>query len=152
MPGQFTINETINTLKAIFEKHKNERVYVLATICCGKTTLIKQIPDCIDMDSIAFVDITEEEAAIINQIPWTKEVGDMVDTLVYRNVHVQPGHPVFGTFIVDCDVVVYLDISDELLEKNYKKRGADFMDAKKIKESIKGDWNNHKAKNDKKFY
>lgn len=152
MSGQFTINETINTLKAIFEKHKNERVYVLATICCGKTTLINQIPGCIDMDSIAFVDITEEEAAILNQTPWTKEVGDIVDTLVYRNVRVEPGHPVFGTVIVDCDVVVYLDISDELLEKHCKKRGADFEDAKKIKEAIERDWNNHKVQNDKKFY
>lgn len=152
MPAQFTINETVNTLKAIFEKHKNERIYVLATICCGKTTLIQQIPNCVDMDSIAFINITEEEAAILNQKPWTKEVGDLVDSLVYRNVKVQPGYPVFGTVIVDCDVVIYLDIRDELLEKHCKKRGTDFTDAKKIKESIEEDWNNHKMQGDKLYY
>lgn len=152
MSGQFTINETINTLKAIFEKHKEERIYVLATICCGKTTLIERIPNCVDMDSIAFVNITEEEATILNKTPWTKEVGDMVDSLVYRNVKVRPGYPVFGTVIVDCDVVVYLDINDELLKKHCKKRNADFADAKKIKEAIEDDYNNHKSMNDKLFY
>lgn len=152
MSGKFTITETINTLRAIFEKHKNERIYVLATICCGKSTLIEQIPNCIDMDSIAFLDITEEEAAIISQTPWTKEVGDTVDRLVYRNVKIQPGYPVFGTVIVDCEVVVYLDVSNELLAKHCKKRGANFEDAKKIKEAIESDWNNHKAQNNKLFY
>ena len=33
--GSFTIIETINTLKAIFEKHKEERVCVIGTICVG---------------------------------------------------------------------------------------------------------------------
>lgn len=152
MSGQFTIQETINTLEAIFERHKNERIYVLATICCGKSTLISQIPNCIDMDSIAFKDITAEETAIISQTPWTKEVGDLVDKLVYRNVKIQPGFPVFGTVIVDCEVVIYLDISDELLAKHCEKRNASFADAKKIKEAIEGDWNNHKKQNNKSFY
>lgn len=40
--------ETINALKAIFEKHENERICVLATTCCGKTTLLRQIPNCVD--------------------------------------------------------------------------------------------------------
>ena len=52
MAGIFSINETINTLKAIFEKHKDDRVCVIGTMCCGKTTLIKQLPqhNCIDVD------------------------------------------------------------------------------------------------------
>lgn len=152
MSGIFTVDDTINTLMAIFEKHKNEKVFVLATICCGKSTLVSKIPSCVDADDIAFVDITEEELAIINQTPWTKEVGDTVDNLVYRNVKIMPGHPVFGTVIVDCEVVVYLDISDDLLAKHCEKRGKDFSDAKSIKEAIEGDWNNHKAHKNKQFY
>lgn len=152
MSGKFTIDDTINTLKAIFEKHKNEKVLVLATICCGKTTLVSKIPDCVDADDIAFVDITEEELAIIKETPWTKEVGDTVDSLVYRNVKIEQGHPVFGTVIVDCDVVVYLDISDDLLMKHCKNRELSFADAKNIKEAIEDDWNNHKEQNLKQFY
>lgn len=152
MSDKFTIKETINTLNAIFEKHKNERIYVLATICCGKTTLIEKIPNCVDMDTIAFLNMTDEEAALISQTPWTKEVGDAVDRLVYKNVKIQPGHPVFGTVIVDCEVVVYLDISDELLAKHCEKRDASFTDAKNIKRAIEKDWINHKAQNNKLFY
>lgn len=40
--------ETINALKAIFEKHVDERICVLTTTCCGKTTLLRQIPNCVD--------------------------------------------------------------------------------------------------------
>ena len=43
---------TIGTLKSILEKHKNERVCVIGTMCCGKTTLIKHLPEynCVDVD------------------------------------------------------------------------------------------------------
>ncbi len=152
MPGIFTADDTISTLNAIFEKHRHERVLVLATICCGKTTLVSKIPDCVDADDMAFSDITQEELEIINQTPWTKEVGDTVDNLVYRNVKIQPGHPVFGTVIVDCEAVVYLDINDDLLLKHCEKRNKSFEDAKSIKEALEGDWNNHKFQNIKKFY
>lgn len=47
---QTSAQETINALNVIFDKHKNERICVLATTCCGKTTLLKQIPDCVDLD------------------------------------------------------------------------------------------------------
>ena len=37
MADKFSTNKTINALKVIFEKHKNERVCVIGTMCCGKT-------------------------------------------------------------------------------------------------------------------
>ena len=76
----------------------------------------------------------------------------MVDSLVYRNVKIQPGYPVFGTVIVDCEVVVYIDISDELLMKHCEERGTNFADAKAIKDAIERDWDNHKKQGDKQFY
>lgn len=45
-----------------------------------------------------------------------------------------------------------MDISDELLAAHCRKCDSDFEDAKRIKEAIEGDWNNHKSKNDKVFY
>jgi hypothetical protein len=152
MSGNFTINDTANTLKAIFDKHKNERVFVLGTMCVGKSTLLGLLPEGIDMDSVAFVNITEDESRIISQTPWTNEVGDTVDKIVYRNVKIKPGHPVFGTVIVDCEAVVYLDISDALLAEHCKKRGVDLADALNMKIAIEQDWNDHKNKNDRMFY
>ena len=152
MTSSFTLSDTINTLVAVFEKHKTERVCVISTTCCGKSTILREIPYCVDMDEIAFLNITEEEAAFINQTPWTKEIGEKVDELTYKNARIQPGSPMFGTVIVDCDVVVYLDISDELLENHCKKRGVNYLDAKNMQKAINEDWNNHKLKKGKVFY
>lgn len=152
MPIQISNQEIINSLKAIFEKHVNERVCVLATTCCGKTTLLRQIPDCIDLDDELWPQLTQEEADFISKKPWTEEIGDYIDKLVYEKIAIKPGYPLFSTIIVDCDVVVYLDISDELLAEHCKKRGNDFTDSKRVKEAVEQDWNNHRKKGGKTFY
>ena len=152
MPIKTSSQETINALKAIFEKHKNERICVLATTCCGKTTLLRQIPDCADLDDELWPQLTKKEADFISQKPWTKEIGDFIDKLVYEKITVKAGHPLFTTIIVDCDVVIYLDISDELLEEHCKKRDNDFTDSKKVKEAVEQDWNSHREKGGKIFY
>ena len=152
MSIQTSAQETINALKAIFDKHKNERICVLATTCCGKTTLLKQIPDCVDLDDELWPQLTRAEAEFISQKPWTNEIGDFIDKLVYEKISVKVGHPLFTTIIVDCDVVIYLDISAELLAEHCKKRGNDFFDAQNVKNSIEEDWNNHRKKGGKTFY
>ena len=45
----------------------------------------------------------------------------------------------FGTVIIDCDLIVYLDISDELLLARTKSRNVDYQDAKNMKDSIEQD-------------
>ena len=152
MARETSAQETINALTAIFEKHKNDRICVLATTCCGKTTLLKQIPDCVDLDDELWPQLTKEEAEFISRKPWTSEIGDFIDKLVYEKISVQAGRPLFTTIIVDCDVVVYLDISDDLLAEHCKKRGNDFTDSKNVKMSVEEDWNNHRRKGGKTFY
>ena len=155
MSGIFTTNETINTLKAIFEKHRNERVCVIGTMCCGKTTLIKQLSqyNCIDVDDEFWPQISEEEIEILSQTPITKEIIGAIYKLVYEKITVKPGYPLFGFAILDCEAVVYLDISEKLLEAHCKKRGdTNFIDALFIKKCVEEDWNVHKAKNKKIFY
>lgn len=144
--------EIVNSLKAIFEKHEKERICVLATTCCGKTTLLQQIPNCIDLDDELWPQLTKEEADFISQKPWTDEIGDYIDKLVYEKITIRAGHPLFSTIIVDCDVVVYLDISDELLAEHCKKRGNDFIDSKNVKAAVEQDWNSHREKGGKIFY
>ncbi len=124
----------------------------MATTCCGKTTLLKQIPGCVDLDDELWPQLTKEEAEFISQKPWTNEIGDFIDKLVYEKISVKTGHPLFTTIIVDCDVVIYLDISDELLMEHCKKRGNNFLDSKNVKKSIEEDWNNHRKKGGKTFY
>jgi len=143
---------TMDELMAIFANHAQERICVVGTTCCGKTTLLKQISDCIDMDEVLFSNITKEEAAFVCQTPWTKEIGDEFTRLTYERVRIKPGCPVFGTVIVDCEVVVCLEIDDTLLEERCRKRNVTFEDARNMREAIQGDIDNHKASENKLFY
>jgi hypothetical protein len=158
MSGKFTINETLNTLKAIFEKHKSERICVIGTTCIGKSTLVNHLADynCEDLDDVLWSNIPKREAIRLNKLndsPWTNENGNEIYRIIYTYGKVKPGYPLFGsTILKNCEVVVYLDISDNLLEEHCKKRGDCFLFSKKYKEAIENDWNNHKMKNDKAFY
>lgn len=143
---------SINTLEAIFEMHKDQRICVIGTTCCGKTTLLKQLPHCIDMDEALWPLLSQEEKDYVCQKPWTPEIGKFFDNLIYSKVKITAGNPMFGTVILDCDVVVYLDIADDLLEKHCQKRNVNFTDAQNMKAAIENDWNNHRAQKNKTFY
>ena len=58
----------------------------------------------------------------------------------------------FCSVVMDCEVLVYLDISRENLAKHCEKRGVDFPYALQMKDEIEKDWNAHKVRNDKQFY
>ncbi|MCL2372398.1 MAG: hypothetical protein FWC78_03240 [Defluviitaleaceae bacterium] len=157
MPGNFTASETLNMLRVIFEKHRNERVCVVGTICTGKSTLFTQLPEynCEDLDDALWPNLPKEAAAHLNELnkpPWTAENGSEIHKIISTYGRVKPGRPLFGTTILCCEAVVYLDIPDALLMKHCKKRGDSFDFAKKYKEAIESDWNAHKVKGGKTFY
>ena len=91
------------------------------------------------MDKIVFPLLTDEEKKYVCQEPWTPEIGKTMDKLTRERVKIKPGQPVFGTVIIDCDLIIYLDISDELLLERTKNRNVNFEDAKKMKDSIEKD-------------
>ncbi len=126
----------INELKRALDANKDKRVCVVGTTCTGKSTYLSHDPSGYDMDEIIFKLLTPEETAYVNQTPWTPEIGETMDRLVRERIKIEPGHPVFGTVIIDCDLIVYLDISDELLRKRTTARNAKFEDAKNMKDSI----------------
>jgi shikimate kinase len=152
MAIETSAQETINALNAIFDKHKNDRICVLGTTCCGKSTLHKQIPGTIDMDEALWPQLTKDEEAFICQKPWTREIGDFTRQLVKERVAIKAGQPIFSLILLDAEVIVYLDISDELLAEHCKKRGSDFHDAKNVKDAIENTWNNHRKNKDKVCY
>jgi len=150
--NSFTINDTINTLEAIFDKHKHERICVLSTTCTGKTTLIEKMPHWIDVDILLGKCMTADEIAFCCQVPWTEEIGEVYGKIMHERIQVEPGHPLFCSEIIDCEVVVFLDIPDDILSIHCKKRGVDFEYAVQIKNELKKDWDNHKLKGNKIFY
>lgn len=130
------IDVSIDNLLAIFNENSNKRICVLGTTCTGKTTLINELNVGVDMDKEIFPLLTQQETDYVCSTPWTEEIGDKMNELVRTKLSIRPGTPMFGTVLLDCDLIVYLHISDELLLERTKLRNADFMNAKNMQKKI----------------
>ena len=126
----------INELKNVLDKNKDKRVCVVGTSCTGKTTYLNYAKNGLDMDKIIFPLLSEEEKEYVCQTPWTPEIGATMEKLVKEKIKIEPGIPVFGTVIIDCDLIVYLDIEDSLLRERTKARNVNFTDVKNMKDGI----------------
>lgn len=126
----------IDELSKIFEENSDKRICVLGTTCTGKSTLINYANIGVDMDKEIFPLLTEEETEYVCRTPWTEEIGNKMDELVRTKLTIKPGTPMFGTVLLDCDLIVYLHIDDELLFERTKLRNADFNNAKNMQQKI----------------
>jgi len=129
-------NKFIENLKEIFHSNRDKRILVIGTTCTGKSTLIKNLNMGLDMDKVIFPLLTKEESDYVCQTPWTKEIGEKMTYLVKTKIKIQPGEPLFGTVLIDCDLVVYLHINDELLKKRTDLRNVDYTNAKNMQAEI----------------
>ena len=129
-------NRYIEELKEIFNNNKDKRLLVIGTTCTVKSTLIKNLGMGLDMDKVIFPLLTKEESDCVCQTPWTKEIGEKMTYLVKTKLTIQPGEPLFGTVLIDCDLIIYLHITDELLKKRTNLRNVDFMNAKNMQTEI----------------
>ena len=136
------IEASIDNLLTIFNENSNKRICVLGTTCTGKTTLINELNIGIDMDKEIFPLLTQQETDYVCSTPWTEEIGKKMDELVRTKLSIRPGTPMFGTVLLDCDLIVYLHISDELLLERTKLRNADFMNAKNMQKKIEDEIRN----------
>jgi hypothetical protein len=117
-------------LGTLLAKHADKRVIVVGTTCTGKTTMLAHIPSARDQDKEVFAKMTKSEAEYVCQTPWTPEIGKTMTRLVRRYVKSEVGKPVFGTVVIDCDLIIELKISDRLLQERTARRQAQFSDAK----------------------
>ncbi|MBX9666503.1 MAG: hypothetical protein K2X93_02745 [Candidatus Obscuribacterales bacterium] len=123
-------------LHNLLKLHDDKRIAVVGTTCTGKSTLLLNIPNALDMDEILFPLLTEEEIREVCQTPWTEEIGNTMNQLARARIKIKPGAPVFGTVVLDCDQVVLLNISDKLLKERCASRRVSFVDAKEMQEKI----------------
>lgn len=124
-------------------------------MCCGKTTLLRHFSayNCIDMDDVFWPQTSKEEYEYYSKRPFTKELSDSLRELFFERISAKAGNPLFGVYILDCEVVVYLDISDDLLKKHCEKRGDTcFLDAFNLKKWIEGDCKEYRNKTNSVFY
>ncbi len=128
---------TTETLRHIFEMNRDKRICVLGTSCTGKSYLLEHEGiDGLDMDKEIFPKLSKEEEDYVNQVPWTPEIGKKMDELVRTKLSIEAGKPMFGTVLLDCDLIVYLHIDDELLKERATQRGANFTDVKNMQNQI----------------
>ena len=131
----------IEELKKIFEENKDKRICVIGTTCTGKSTIINELGYGLDMDKEIFPLLTKEEESYVCQTPWTEEIGNKMDELVKTKLSIKPGFPMFGTVLIDCDLIVYLHISDELLLERTSLRNVDYKNAKDMQQKIEDEIN-----------
>lgn len=91
------------------------------------------------MDEEIFPLLTQEETDYVCSTPWTEEIGKTMDELVRSKLSIKPGTPMFGTVLLDCDLIVYLHISDGLLLERAKLRNVDFLNAKNMQQKIESE-------------
>jgi hypothetical protein len=126
----------LDTLNRIFKENNDKRICVLGTTCTGKSTIIKELNIGLDMDEEIFPLLSKEEIEYVCTTPWTEEIGEKMDELVRTKLKINPGTPLFGTVLLDCDLVIYLHISDELLKIRTDLRNVDFIIAKNMQSKI----------------
>lgn len=133
---------SLENLMQVFNENSNKRICVLGTTCTGKTTLINDSKIGLDMDKKIFPLLTKEETDYVCSTPWTEEIGEKMDEFVRTKLSIKPGLPMFGTVLLDCDLIVYLHINDELLLERTKLRNVDFMNAKNMQQKIESEIRN----------
>ena len=129
--------ELVSQLKQILASNKDKRIAVVGTTSTGKSTFLRDIPEARDMDDLVFPKLSNEERDYVNRTPWTPEIGRTMIRLAKEKIKIEPGKPVFGTVVLDADLIVYLHISDTLLAQRAESRGVVFEDAKNMQSQIK---------------
>lgn len=134
----------MDKLRKIFNENYDKRICVLGTTCTGKTTIIEELNMGIDMDDAIFPLLSDEETKIVCTTPWTEEIGQKMDEFVKTKLSIKSGLPMFGTVLLDSDLIIYLHIDDDLLFERTNLRNVDFMDAKRMQNKIEEEIKNSK--------
>ena len=108
--GENMMEASIDNLVAIFNQNSNKRICVLGTTCTGKTTLIDESNIGLDMDKEIFPLLSEEEIDYVCSSHWTQEIGNKMNELVRSKLSIKPEILMFGTVLLDCDLIIYLNM------------------------------------------
>lgn len=134
----------------ILDKYKDKRVLVIAPPCSGKSTILQHLQNGVDLDTVfdtmpedfkrhilhhenpfMFLDGDKQTVKYTEKIfvPDNRESEDflrsttkLLTDYMNTNLKIVEGNPVFGTSIIDTDVVIYLKLSDEVLDSRLESR------------------------------
>lgn len=121
---------TLEELKRLLTSNNNKRITVIGTTCTGKTTIMKHIPEAVSLSDLC-PPLTQEQVDYIMQTPWTRQIGETVAKLRGAKAVITAGKPAFGTVLAsNTELIVYMKIDNQLLQKRTRLRNVNFADAK----------------------
>jgi ABC-type polar amino acid transport system ATPase subunit len=132
-------NKIVEELEKIFFNNRDKRIVVVGTTSSGKSTILKKIKNAYDMDELIFPQLTKKEKEYVCQTPWTSEIGRTMTKWVKEKIQIKKSFPIFGTVVIDSDLIIYLKIDDELLKKRTETRGVKYLDAKNMQKQIENE-------------
>lgn len=126
------MNNTLEQLKLILNNYKDKGINVIGTTCIGKTTLLKNIPEGIEISKLA-PKLTSSQEDFYYNAPYTKQNREIMIGMRSKRAIVKPGQTAFGTGITQgAELIIYLSISDKLLKERTRNRKVGFKLAKQI--------------------
>lgn len=131
--------DNLSEIKSLLDINKDKRIVVVGTSCTGKSYLLKDIPEGKDMDDLIFPLLSKAETEYVNRDPWTPEIGKFMTNVVKERIKVKAGQPVFGTVVLDSDLIIYLVIDDELLKERTNLRQVNFNNAKNMQKQLEAE-------------
>ena len=116
----------------------------MGTTCLGKTTLLKNLPECLDMDALIWELLPKETKEELSSPSWTDEMSKTWRAHVIKAkqiIKIEAGQPLFAATSFDSDMIVYLNIDKDTLRERTEKRNIKYEIAvendKRIKEEIR---------------
>ena len=95
-----------------------------------------------DMDELVFPLLSSDERTYVCQKPWTPEIGKEMTRLTRECVKIHAGKPVFGTVVLESDLLIHLRIGEYVLQQRTKARGVSYEGAKamalQIEQEVRG--------------
>lgn len=133
-------------LRRILVSNTDKRICIVGASCVGKSTLLRYLPEAVDMDDLLFGNtqkgieplLTPEEREYVCG-PWTPAVGEYMTKKAHELIHITPGQPVFGTIVFPSDLVVEITVPDAILRERIRRRNASEQDVLNMKAQIESE-------------
>ena len=129
----------VRQLTQLFKTHRDKRILVLGTTCAGKSTLVRNFPECLDQDDVCWELLPRELEKKLSGGPWTEDLVNAWNAHVenaIRIVEIEPGRPLFAGSFFKSDIIIYLNISEKTLRERTEKRGISYETASKYNDEI----------------
>lgn len=136
----------VEKISHIFSSNVEKRICVVGASCVGKSTLLRFLPEAVDMDDLLFGNkqkgikplLTQQERDYVCG-PWTLEVGQFMTKKAHELIKIEAGHPVFGTIVFPSDLVIEVSVPDDILRERIRRRNSNEQDVFNMKAQIESE-------------